>query len=158
MDSTTAFFILMKFEGGAALTNTKGDKGGLTKYGIAQASHPGVDIASLTQEQAIQLYIEEYWVPLHCANLKPGLQYMHFDTAVNCGVVAAVKMLQRAAKVTPDGIMGPETIVASMKISLPQYAIQRLAYYSEIVKNDNSQSKFYIGWVNRVRTIVERDY
>lgn len=32
--------------------NVAGDNGGLTKYGIDQASHPGVDIAGLNKQKA----------------------------------------------------------------------------------------------------------
>ncbi len=154
MDITTAFNILMYFEGGGKLTNIKGDKGGLTKYGIAHASHPDVDIANLTEAQARTIYENEYWNPSGCANLKPELHYIHFDTAVNCGVRAAIKLLQAAAGVETDGIMGPDTIQASQKVSVEYYAAMRIAYYKALVGKDSSQAKFLQGWTNRVNAII----
>jgi lysozyme family protein len=154
MNINESFSILMKFEGGSKITNISGDKGGLTKYGISQTAHPGIDIASLTEEQAMDIYAKEYWVPSHCTDLKPELQYIHFDTAVNCGVGEAIKILQRAAGVKDDGIIGPLTIQAARYISLNAYAEQRINYYAGIVIKDPSQARFLKGWLNRVNAIV----
>ncbi len=154
MNINEAFTILMRFEGGSKITNLSGDKGGLTKYGIAQMSHPDVDISGLTEEQAMNIYAKEYWAPSHCTDLKPELQYMHFDTAVNCGVGAAIKILQRSAEVKDDGIIDPLTIQASQNININAYAGERIQYYKGIVERDPSQARFLQGWLNRVNTIV----
>jgi hypothetical protein len=39
--------------------NVPGDDGGLTKYGIDEESHPDVDIANLTRDQAIAIYAKD---------------------------------------------------------------------------------------------------
>lgn len=62
MDINKAFKLLMSQEG-TSITLVRNDKGGLTKFGISQASHPTLDIASLTVEQAIPIYSGEYWAP-----------------------------------------------------------------------------------------------
>ena len=36
------------------------DPGGTTKYGIDARSHPGVDIENLTEQQALNIYWEEW--------------------------------------------------------------------------------------------------
>lgn len=155
MDINKAFDILMGFEGGATVTNLKNDKGGETKYGIAKASHPNIDIPSLTEEQAKNIYSAEYWKPCHCEELKPELQYIHFDTAVNCGIGSANKILQRAAKVNDDGLIGPATIGASLSISIQDYAIERANHYKAIVEKDATQQRFLRGWLDRVDTILK---
>jgi lysozyme family protein len=84
-----------RHEGG--LANVAGDPGGLTKFGIAKASHPTVDIANLTRDDAIDIYFREYWDPNRYEEIEDGeLAAKVFDEAVNCGAVSANKMLQRA--------------------------------------------------------------
>ena len=155
MDILKAFAILMQQEGGVTITNTRNDKGGLTKYGIAQASHPGIDIANLNEDQAMKIYLNEYWQPSHCGELKAELQYIHFSCAVNCGVGSAAKILQRASKVKDDGLIGPATIGAAQSISIQDYAIEWNMHYKAIVENDASQSVFAKGWQNRIDRILQ---
>ena len=50
---------VLKFEG--VLSNDKYDAGGLTKYGISKRMYPSLDIANLTQEQAVAIYKRDYW-------------------------------------------------------------------------------------------------
>ena len=54
-----AFAIVIGEEGG--YVNDPNDPGGETKYGIAKNSHPNVDIANLTLDQAKAIYKTEYW-------------------------------------------------------------------------------------------------
>jgi lysozyme family protein len=150
MDITKAFSILQQFEGGNKVTNTANDKGGLTKYGISQAAYPHLDINSLTEEQAIDLYRKDYWSAAGCAGLKQDLQYIHFDTAVIMGIVRAIKILQQACGINVDGILGPETLIKSNDITPTDYLFFRLVYYNTIMANDNSQFAFCKGWTNRV--------
>lgn len=85
-DFERAFFFVMKWEGGAEMTNDPADPGGLTKYGIAQRSHPGLDVASLTEQQAMAIYRTEYWQGSGADALPWPLNLTHFDFAVNAGV------------------------------------------------------------------------
>ena len=155
MDITKAFPLLMIQEGGSAITNTKGDKGGFTKYGIAQASHPTLDIKNLTEEQAIKIYNKEYWTPAHCPDLKSELQYIHFSCTVNCGVGAAAKILQKAAKVNADGVIGAETLNAAKNVTIQEYAIEWSNRYNEIIERDATQAKWQKGWQNRIDTVLD---
>ena len=154
MDITKAFKLLMAQEG-ISLTAVKNDRGGLTKFGIAQSAHPTLDIAKLTPEQAIEIYAGEYWGPAKCSALKTELQYITFSCAVNCGVGSAVRILQRAARVTVDGLIGDNTIHASEKVSIQDFAIEWAAYYATIIKHNPSQSEFKEGWNNRIDTILK---
>lgn len=154
MDINKAFKLLMVQEG-ISLTNMRNDRGGLTKYGIAQASHPTLDIAKLTEPEALTIYAGEYWGPAKCSALKSELQYMHFSCAVNCGVASANKILQRATRVPVDGIIGDKTLQAAQAISIQDYAIEWAAHYKAIIDADPSQVVFQKGWTNRINTIIQ---
>jgi hypothetical protein len=43
-------------------SNTPGDPGGPTKFGIDQRSSPRVNIRQLTYDQAMEIYWNQYWV------------------------------------------------------------------------------------------------
>ena len=154
MDINKAFKLLMTQEG-ISVTNVRNDRGGLTKFGIAQASHPTLDVAQLTQPEALTIYAGEYWGPSKCSALKSELQYMHFSCAVNCGVVSANKILQRAARVPTDGIIGDKTLQAAQSISIQDYAIEWAAHYKAIIEANPSQATFQKGWNNRIQTILD---
>lgn len=152
MDINKAFEILMTFEGG--LSDDKADRGGMTKYGVSRASHPELDIAGLTKEQAKAIYYKEYWIPSYCSELKPELQYIHFDTAVNCGVGMAARLLQRASRVKEDGVIGHTTLLTAMNTSINEYAGIRIKYCNAVVEKDKVQSIFLQGWINRINKII----
>ena len=106
-----AFEILIGHEGG--YVNDVNDRGGETRYGISKRAYPHIDIANLTLAQAKAIYRNDYWDKAKCSSLPPDLALLVFDAAVNNGVGAAIRWLQRAANVTADGIIGPKTIAAS---------------------------------------------
>ena len=54
--------IILKHEGG--YVNDPDDLGGETKYGISKRSFPSIDIKNLTKSEAIELYRQNYFVPL----------------------------------------------------------------------------------------------
>jgi len=76
-------FMIWQLEGGDKVHTVKGDPGGTTKYGISKAAHPKLDIPSLTEPEATQLYLDEYWTPNGCDALPWPQDVLVFDTAVN---------------------------------------------------------------------------
>ena len=56
-----AMDVVLEHEGGPV--SDPDDLGGTTNYGISQAAHPEVDIASLTLEDAKYIYLSDYWIP-----------------------------------------------------------------------------------------------
>ncbi len=149
MDIDKAFDILMEFEGGDAVVSIPADNGGLTKYGISQAAYPALDIANLTADTAKAIYATDYWLKASCAKLKPDLQYLHFDTAVNMGVDTAIKLLQQAAGCNVDGMFGAETLTKSDNVSAAAYLFFRECSYAKIAAHRTDQIKFLGGWTNR---------
>src|ERR1700739_1138634 len=126
MDINKAFELLQQFEGGSKVTNTSGDFGGLTKYGISKAAHPELDIANLTEAEARAIYERDYWIASGCSKLKPELQYIYFDTSVNMGIMVAVRILQQASGAVIDGILGQATLTVSKNITRADYLLYRL--------------------------------
>jgi len=97
-------------EGG--LVSDPDDPRGLTNWGISQRSYPDLDIASLTWEGAKALYHRDYWEAVAGDLLPAPVAACVFDAAVLQGAWTAKRLLQEALGVTPDGIIGPETLAA----------------------------------------------
>lgn len=118
MSSTSydkAFEIVVGLEGG--YVNDPRDPGGETKYGISKRAYPDLDIASLTLDQAKQIYRRDYWELCNCGAMPFYLAVSVFDCAVNQGVETAKKMLQKSLGVKEDGVIGPQTLAAMQKAS-----------------------------------------
>ena len=126
-DRSIAF--VLKHEGG--YINNSRDIGGETKYGISKRAYPTVDIKNLTEEQAKEIYLTDYWIKAECDKLEWPLCVIHFDTAVNMGVARAQSFL---------------TLTTSWRL----YLGFRLKQYTMIVDRNNRQDVFFVGWVNRV--------
>jgi lysozyme family protein len=89
------------------------DPGGLTKFGISQRAYPHLNIRELTIEDAKTLYRKDYWDRCSCDKLPAGIAFIVFDAAVNQGVSASIRILQRALNVKEDGVIGPATLAAA---------------------------------------------
>lgn len=130
------------------------DKGGLTRFGIAQNFNPDVDVSRLTRDQAKLRYLTKYFYPAHCEDFPRYLAIAVFDAAANHGPVTAIKMMQQALRVTADGLVGPVTIAAvesrldsKLIIDFLSYRAQR---YHEIAAKEPSQTKYIRGWMRRL--------
>jgi|SRR5271167_1771748 len=135
-------------------TNIPGDHGGVTKYGIAQASNPSVNVPALTLADAQQIYFNYYWTASHCDKITSGaVAIFQFDMVVNNGGGRAAKILQQAAGVTVDGAVGPATLAAVNAIDpatlINSLSSIRATRYNLIVQNDPSQAEFLAGWLRR---------
>lgn len=153
MNFADAFEKLIGHEGG--YVNDPRDPGGETKYGISKRAYPGEDIAGMTLDRAKAIYLRDYWGPAGCDAAPDAAKLDLFDMAVNSGVGAAVKALQRAVGETEDGILGPLTIQAAQ--SMPALRIVarlngiRLRKYTELP----SWPAFGKGWVRRIAANLE---
>ena len=86
---------LFRWEG-TTYENDPDDKGGATKFGIDQRSHPSVNIRELTADEATQIYWDEYWQKLHCDQYPIPMDWVWFNACVNCGVGRAQKLVRQA--------------------------------------------------------------
>jgi len=146
MNFDKAFEIIIGHEGG--YVNDARDPGGETKYGISKRAYPAVDIYNLTLDHAKLIYKRDYWDAVDAESIPGVARLMVFDCAVNCGLTAAKKILQRAVGAKDDGVIGPKTRAA---ISATPDIEQRFAgfwlqYYTDL-KNFDVYGK---GWVRRV--------
>ena len=83
-----------------------------TKFGISAAAYPTLNIADLTQADAIGIYRMRYWLPAACDLLPDGLDLVVFDAAVNSGVDRSARWLQRSVGAQEDGLPGTATVAA----------------------------------------------
>ena len=133
------------------------DPGGETRYGLDAASHPHLDIADLTFAQAAAEYHGDTWMPLRCDEIVSGeVQLCLCDAAINCGLVRAVKWLQGAVQVTPDGNLGPLTLHATNMMDGDEVAKgindARQDYYENQVR-PSLRVLYEKGWLNRLAAL-----
>lgn len=137
---------IIEREGG--LTDDPRDRGGLTKWGISQRAYPELDIASLTRAEAAKIYERDY-LRRHKLHELTNVQNAEIvcDWIVNCGPIV-IKTLQRVLKVTPDGVIGPQTLRAINTADPNVLLHARLDYYLRLADHP-----FLLGWVNRLRKL-----
>lgn len=104
----------------------------------------------------IDLAERRRWLRILAEAFAPGIALMHFDTAVNHGVGAAIRMLQEAAGATIDGEVGPETRAAITRSTptglVTRYADIRRAKYRALPHF----WRFGRGWLRRADVTLER--
>ena len=134
-DFEKALKFVMKWEG--FISDNPYDSGGLTIWGISSRSHPDAvrEMKKLIDEGnkaealkiAQDIYYHNYWLKADCDKLTYPLNIIQFDTAVNCGVSRANKLM-----------------IASL--SWQEYLLNRIEFYTKL-----KDAKYFIrGWVNRV--------
>jgi lysozyme family protein len=135
-------------------TNDPDDRGGETKFGVAKAANPDLDITNLDWEGAKRVYMKRYWLPGDCQDLPVRLALMHFDGCVQHGVGKAATFLQCAVGATVDGDVGPATIekvkTVDELVTVDKIGELRAAFYRQIVELNPSQAKYLNGWLRRI--------
>lgn len=143
-----AFDRVIGHEGG--LVNNPADPGGLTNWGISQRSYPGVDIKGLTKEDAKAIYRRDYWDRAKASQYDGAIGFQLFDAAVNSGVSAAIKMLQRAVGVPDDGVIGPQSLNAINAQRVPAILLRFNAERLQYMTNAGGWPSFSKGWARRI--------
>lgn len=139
--------------------NIPADRGGETKYGIAQRPNPDINVRNLNLDTAREVYYGRYWLAGQCDKLPYQTAIIHFDSCVNHGVGKAKKILQEAVGATPDGAIGPKTLQAINDME-PRDLIRAISdirtnLYQAIVVRDPSQKIFLNGWMARINEVTE---
>jgi len=137
--------------------------GGETIWGVAYRYHPKEveKMRDMNRHDAMkyskQFYYEKYWRPASCDDFGKCTAIAMFDSAVNPGLHAAIKCLQRAINVIDDGVIGPKTIKAVEGLSDIHVALlmigQRKKYYQSKVMETPAKSIFLNGWINRCESL-----
>jgi lysozyme family protein len=134
---------VLKFEGGY----TDIDPGG-TNYGIMQANYDSYRVSHnlkkqsvryITMDEVYDLYYYKYYLPSGSDTLQPCLSFVHFDTAVNCGIGQSEKFIKKV-RMIPD------------KDNAIKYISLRDQLYRWIAKYRDKQ-RFLQGWLNRDKEI-----
>jgi len=146
MNFHKAVEFVLKHEG--YYSNDPHDAGGETKYGISKRAYPNLDIKNLSRDDAINIYKHDYWDKLP-AGLPANIHCALFDCAVNTGISRAIRLLQTAVRVRPDGVWGRISQGALNKLgnkeTLLSFTTERIMFYSAL----NNFGRFGKGWVNR---------
>jgi lysozyme family protein len=142
-----AFDRLIGNEGG--YVNNPADPGGETNWGISKRAYPTLDIRKLTRDQAKQIYLTDFWQRGQMDRMPPALAFQAFDAAVNHGIEQAIRFVQMAAGVAPDGHIGPVTMaaVASKAVTdlLMLFIAARLDFWTALSRWPD----FGKGWARR---------
>lgn len=165
------------------------DPGGATNHGVTihtlrrlrldltgDGQVDAEDVRRLTQAQAVDLFIAEYWHRPGIDRLPAALQPVVFDMQVNAGA-NAVRLLQRLMRdmgqpVTVDGLIGPQTVRAAALLAaaaphhlVDAYAIARRDYYLALADARPASRKFARtraggkgGWVRRAEEFLHPRY
>lgn len=156
-----AFKLMLKSEGG--YVNNPADPGGMTNLGVTKATWENwvgresdeAEIRGLTSEKVEPLYKKKYFDAVRGDELPAGLDYLMFDFAVNAGAGRAIKTLQTAVGVTPDGGFGPMTMDAVQAVD-PVELIERFSQAKEnFYRSLNTFATFGKGWLNRVADVKQ---
>jgi lysozyme family protein len=191
---------LLVTEGG--LADDPADHGGTTKYGVSlrflmaegkidldgdgfadfdldfDGDIDGADVRKLSRGDAVYLYHRCFWQRLDAESFAAPIGEMLFDQAVNGGITAARKLLQRAinaclakapqARTLPaplkiDGGIGKLTLAAMLwVIGYPGLGMPALIAafreaaadrYRAIAKADPTQKGFLKGWLRRAAAL-----
>lgn len=147
-----AIINILRHEGG--YVNHPQDPGGETNFGICKRTYPMVDIRNLTEQDAIRIYRRDFW-SFQYDKMPYVIAAKTFDMAVNMGAKQAAKLLQRAAGVADDGIIGPATIKAINGTDetglLDNITAKQMEYYKAVVNNKPTSSIFMAGWTHRAK-------
>jgi len=163
-DFDKAFDFVIRLEG-ENYVNDPADYGGESKYGISKRYYPEYDIKNLTLDQAKEIYWRDYWHKMLLEQLgDDDFAEEMFEQGINMGRQQAVRHAQMSVNlvvtkdsVDVDGVIGPQTVGAINGIG----QARRMAFlqcmkgfqfvrYLEIVKNNPTQKKFFVGWLRRV--------
>lgn len=164
-DFMPAYESMIRNEGGYKLTTIKGDRGGQTYAGIARNAWPSwagwrdIDHGEIPDTELVRsFYRLNFWERVRGDDIEhQAIARSLFDFAVNAGPATAIKLAQVVVGATPDGALGPKTLVelndADPVQFVTAYALAKIARYRDIVTRNRSQEKFLLGWINR--TLLE---
>lgn len=139
---------ILSHEGG--YVNDPRDRGGETKWGISKRAYPNLNIATLTREDAIEIYRRDYWNRMQGEHLPDEVAFQVLDAAVNHGIGNAIRFLQRAVGTADDGFVGPNTL-ARVRSTSPtdvvlRFNAERLDFYTRL----STWPAFGKGWARRI--------
>ncbi len=153
----TAVECVLANEGG--YSSNPADPGGATNFGISARSHPGLAVADLTRDAAVEIYWREWWLRFGFARLPAAIAAKTFDLAVNMGAGDAIQCLQRALRAcgrpaTEDGVIGADTAAQAARADpaalMAALRSELAAHYRLVAANQGHRDQEFIkGWLTR---------
>jgi type VI secretion system secreted protein VgrG len=156
-------------------TNSLGDRGGRTRFGIASRWHPDLVRAGFYEtdrdhalEVAQSVYAAEYASFLHLPSVRSQpianalLSFSILENAARAALEMQEALNSLGARVVTDGSIGPETLRAinaqfPTKL-LDAYVDQNRAYLHAITERDPSQRQWLRGWMNRCDAVAAQSF
>ena len=134
------------------------DPGGATMKGITLATFTDFKGRAMSKEElrAISdadvraIYKSRYWDAVRADELKPGVDLLAFDMAVNKGVGRAARLMQRAAGVAEDGALGPKSMAAINALDAADFIAKVSEARRDFYKSLKTFPTFGKGWLRRV--------
>jgi lysozyme family protein len=165
------------------------DPGGATKHGVTihtmrrlgldltgDGQVTRADVRRLTEAQAVEIFVDHYFIRPRISDLPNPLHASVFDMYVNAGA-NAVKILQRLLgkmgfAVEVDGVIGPKTIAATARAHaaapdhmVDAYGIERRNYYFALADRRPASRKYARsraggkgGWITRAEAFIAARY
>lgn len=114
------------------------------------------DVKDLTVQEAKAIYKKNYWDAVWADQMPDGLDYVMMDAAVNSGPRAAVKWLQRALRVSADGVLGPQTMGAVRATQdVRGLCLKVVDNRERFLRRLRTWNTFGRGWLNRLNHVRE---
>lgn len=161
--------VVLKHEGG--FVDHKADPGGATNFGISlryartlgslldldgDGDVDKDDIIKVTPDKAKIVYRDWFWRDVRGDELPAGLDLTVFDYAVNSGAGRAIRALQQAAGVQPDGVFGPATMRAVLAADTRDLINKINDGRLEFLKRLKTWPTFGRGWTARINDVHNR--
>lgn len=136
------------------------DSGGKTRWGISERAYPNFweDGKIPTLEDAANIFLHYYWVPLLCDEIpNQDVANRLVDAAFNMGRATAVRLFQRSLGMVDeaiDGEVGHTTMSYVLRLApatiLNTFCNHLEGHYRELADNNPSYAKYLHGWLARI--------
>lgn len=156
--------VVLSFEGG--VSNHPNDSGGLTNMGITQTVYDGYrkeakllprSVRDITLLEAKDIYKKKYWAESRAQYLRPPLDLVVFDTAVNFGVGRSNQFLGEALGLKPSTKWQADISNQIHEQSATDIAFRvialRMEWRGRKVVEKAVLKDFLAGWLNRDRRL-----
>lgn len=150
-------FLIDELEGGGTV---RPGSVGQTRWGISQREFSAGKIADLTRGEAESIYRRDYWNKVKGDLLPPALALLMLCAAVSITPRQAALIMQRVLRVSDDGTIGPETLIAAQGYR-PQAELRAmfcelwLRYYYELARSKPFYQASLYGWGIRVFRVAD---
>lgn len=146
-----ALSLVFLLEGGK--TDNKNDPGRKTNLGITQKTYTAWllkhgksdnDVFNITEEEAKEIYYNEYWLPAGCDKLPIKLALCHFQSVVLLWIVTSNKILADVMS-----LQNKRKSLLDESLCFIYLTLQYIELKDRIQKNPALEI-FHLGWINRL--------